>query len=59
MHQVSFELNNAKFALQFGNHTLAIASLTWALKFAQELRSDVPRNRCLRAYIAQALEALQ
>lgn len=58
MARITEQLKEAKFQIEFGNHILALASLGWALKFARQLPADVPRNRCLRAYIAQAIGAL-
>lgn len=59
MDYIHLLLKQAKGWLEDGELSNTRWHLHLALDAAKALRSDVPRNRCLRAYIAQALEALK
>lgn len=52
-------LHEAQNSLQANIPLLAKAELEAAMLNARKLRNDIPRNRCLRAYIAQAIQAME
>lgn len=59
MRQINETLRFAYDCIEAGSPDLGLAYLYDALSLAQyHLPSDVPRNRCLRAYIVQAIGAL-
>lgn len=59
MQEVARQLRYAYARIALQRIPEGKAHLEGALLMARQLPCDVPRNRCLRAYIAQALEALQ
>lgn len=59
MQEISRQLRYAYARIALHRVPEGLAHLEGALLLARQLPCNVPRNRCLRAYIVQAIGALQ